>query len=65
MGGPQRQPGALRRKGWRPPPIDPSMAPLLDAIVASRGGSKSHHIMMALTLYATAQEAEAAGLVEE
>lgn len=62
--GPQRQQVSLRRDGWRPPPIDPAMQELVKAIASNRGGTIAEHITKALILYATVEEADAAGLVE-
>lgn len=62
--GPEPNPKAIRRTGVRLPPVDASMARLLTAISKARGGTKSHHLTMALIRYATVEEAEAADLVE-
>ena len=63
--GPQRQPGALRREGWQPPRLPAAMKRLAKAIVARRGGSISHHVMLALMQYANVEEIEDAGMLEE
>lgn len=61
--GPKPQPNALRRKAWQVR-LPPSMERLAAAIAKRRGGSKSEHIIRALILYASIEEAEDAGLVE-
>lgn len=55
---------ALRRTGKRLPLVRPELVDLLDTIVTNRGGTRGDHIQAALILYATIEEAEAAGLVE-